>query len=192
MADFSIDGFRGVLAKQGGLAPSNKYRVELPPLNELKKANSTIEENEYVSSFDMNYLCTTTQLPGKQLNVLSREIGIGTKSIANGQVFAPINLTFYLTEEYEIRKYFQYWMECVVSQKVGEPMYAGYYKNYVLPVKMYQMNKGQLADGLKDLYGIELIDAFPTSMEMIQLNNQAQTAPLEMTVSLSYKTYNIL
>jgi len=29
-------------------------------------------------------------------------------------------------------------------------------------------------------------------MEMIQLNNQAQTAPLEMTVSLSYKTYNIL
>ena len=37
MADFSIDGFRGVLAKQGGLAPSNKYRVELPPLNELKR-----------------------------------------------------------------------------------------------------------------------------------------------------------
>jgi hypothetical protein len=191
MSDFKVDIFRGVLAKQGGLAPSNKYRVELPPLNTLKKANSTMGEDEAPSSSDMNYLCTTTQLPGKQLNVLSREIGIGTKSIANGQVFAPVNLTFYMTEKYEIRKYFQYWMECVVSQKVGEPMYAGYYKNYVLPVKIYQLNKGQ-QESIDELYGIELIDAFPTSMEMLQLNNQAQTAALEMTVSLSYKTYNIL
>jgi hypothetical protein len=191
MADFSPDGFRGALAQHGGISPSNKYRVELPGLGILKKANSTLKEYTSPAIIDLNYFCTSVGLPGKQVSTLTRDIGIGNKSIANAQVFAPVSLTFYLTESYEIRKYFQYWMDCVVSQNIGEPMYAGFYKNYVAPVKIYQQNKGQKNE-IKDLYGIELIDAFPTDMELLRLNNQAQTAAMEMTVSLSYKTYKIL
>jgi hypothetical protein len=37
---------------------------------------------------------------------------------------------------------------------------------------------------------INLIDAFPISMSAIELNNQPQTAVSELTVALSYRTYD--
>ena len=75
-------------------------------------------------------------------------------------------------------------MECIVSQSPGQPMVAGYYKNYVKDIVIKQLDqKGNT------LYSVQLIDAFPTNLEMIQLNNQAQTAAMEMTVGFSYRNY---
>jgi hypothetical protein len=135
-------------------------------------------------SFDRAMLCTAGQLPGKTIGLAQRQIGIENRAVSNGQTFTEVTLTFYLTNSYAIRKYFQYWMECIVSQSPGQPMVAGYYKNYVKDIVIKQLDqKGNT------LYSVQLIDAFPTNLEMIQLNNQAQTAAMEMTVGFSYRNY---
>ena len=136
---------------------------------------------------NMSILCTTAQMPGKQVNIMSRQIGSDIRSVANGQTFTAVNLTFYLTNSYSIRKYFQYWMDCVMSQNTNEPMVAGFYNNYVRPVKIKQMDRND-----KLIFTTELIEAFPTQMELVQLNNQAQTTAVEMTVSLAYRTYTTI
>ena len=191
MGNYNTERLRSLVQESGGLAAPNRYMVVLPDVSNMTSPNALTEELGPVNVEDLNLICTSAQLPGKQLNVMSREIGIGTKSVANGQVFTAINLSFYVTNEYQIRKYFQYWMNCVVSQDEDTAMYAGFYNNYVRDVKIYQLARKD--DTLASaVYSVNLINAFPTQMELLQLNNQAQTTAMEMTVSLAYKTYKII
>ena len=198
MGNFNTEKLRSLIDEKGGLAAPNRFAVVLPDVTQMISPNALSERLGPVDPEDLNLICTSAQLPGKQLNVVSREVGIGTKSVANGQVFTAINLSFYLTNRYDIRKYFQHWMNCVVSQDEKDAMFAGYYRNYVKDVTVHQLKrKSDSFDNDKNgksqaAYSVTLIDAFPTQMELVQLNNQAQSAAMEMTVSLAYKTYKIL
>jgi len=191
MSKYNTEKLRSLIAESNGLASPNRFSVELPDVSGMTSPNALSDVLAPVGMENISILCTSAQIPGKQLNVMSREIGIGTKSVANGQVFTAVNLSFYLTNEYEIRKYFQYWMNCVVTQDENDAMYAGYYNNYVKDVTIHQLERGN--DAVTDsVYSVTLVDAFPTQMELLQLNNQAQTTAMEMTVSLAYKTYKII
>ena len=191
MSKYNTEKLRSLIEESNGLASPNRFSVELPDVSGMTSPNALSDVIAPVGMENVSILCTSAQMPGKQLNVMSREIGIGTKSVANGQVFTAVNLSFYLTNEYEIRKYFQYWMNCVVTQDENDAMYAGYYNNYVKDVTIHQLERGN--DAVTDsVYSVTLVDAFPTQMELLQLNNQAQTTAMEMTVSLAYKTYKIL
>jgi len=191
MSKYNTEKLRSLIAESNGLASPNRFSVELPDVSGMTSPNALSDVLAPVGMENISILCTSAQIPGKQLNVMSREIGIGTKSVANGQVFTAVNLSFYLTNKYEIRKYFQYWMNCVVTQDENDAMYAGYYNNYVKDVTIHQLERGN--DTVADsVYSVTLVDAFPTQMELLQLNNQAQTTAMEMTVSLAYKTYKVL
>ena len=198
MGNYNTEKLRSLIDESEGLAAPNRFAVVLPDVTQMISPNALSETLPPIDPQDLNLICTSAQLPGKQLNVMSREVGIGTKSVANGQVFTAINLSFYLTNRYDIRKYFQYWMNCVVSQDEKDAMFAGYYRNYVKDVTVHQLKrKTDSFDNDKNgksqaAYSVTLIDAFPTQMELVQLNNQAQTAAMEMTVSLAYKTYKII
>ena len=192
MSNYNTERLRSLIDESGGLASPNRFMVELPDVSGMISPNafSATPQGPMINK-DLPILCTSAQIPGKQLNVISREVGIQTKSVANGQVFTAVNLSFYLTNKYEIRKYFQYWMNCVVSQEDNQGMFAGYYNNYVRPVTIHQLERGK--DTLEDaVYSVQLLEAFPTQMELIQLNNQAQTTAMEMTIALAYKTYKVL
>ena len=192
MSNYNTEKLRSLIGAQGGLASPNRFMVLLPTIASMIPPTAAAREKlQPIDPADLSLICTSAQIPGKQINVMSREIGVGTKSVANGQVFAAVNLSFYLTDDYVARKYFQYWMNCVVSQDLGVPMYAGYYENYVKDVNIYQLPRG--SDSIsKAVYAVTLVDAFPTQMELIQLNNQAQTTAMEMTISLAYKTYKTI
>ena len=82
-------------------------------------------------------------------------------------------------------------MNCVVTQDENDAMYAGYYNNYVRDVTIHQLSREN--DSIESsIYSVTLVNAFPTQMELISLNNQAQTTAMEMTISLAYKTYKII
>ena len=186
---FGTERIRTLFDRDGGLAAANRFQVELPNIAGMIPASTGTVSRLLtpIGMENMSILCTTAQMPGKQVNVMSRQIGSDTRSVANGQTFTAVNLTFYLTNSYSIRKYFQYWMDCVMSQNTNEPMVAGFYNNYVRPIKIKQMDRND-----KLIFTTELIEAFPTQMELIQLNNQAQTTAVEMTVSLAYRTYTTI
>jgi hypothetical protein len=184
MSTFSTDTLRSTIIKQNGLASNNRYRIVLPRLSGNIKADGNVINKEPADREDLGTLCTSARLPGKVLSVVDRNIGLEQIKIANGFTFSDANLSFYLTNEYSARKYFQEWMDCVVSPK--PPFTAGFHSNYAKRITIEQMDRDS-----KVIYTVELIKAYPTSISEIDLNNQAQTAALELTVSLTYSNYII-
>lgn len=193
----SIDDFKSVISKGGGVAMTNTFRVILPALGE--------KSGEASRSF--NLLCQAINIPGKSLATNDRMIGPISQTIANGIVFADVTLTFMLLNDYGIKNYFDKWANLAVDPDTYE---IGYKKDYAKPVKIQALKKGiglpvyktslgipklpssiqnrlpkigpfDLAQGELDLnfitkdqvmYEVELEDAFPTAITGIDFDNE--------------------
>ena len=182
---FSPDRFRAAVTVGLGIASSNRFEIELPTINKMVKVNGEKVE-DYTTSEDRVMLCTAAQLPGKQISTTNRGIGIEQQAIATGHTMPEVNLTFYLTNTYSMKHYFQEWQECITSQDPDNAQYVGYYSNYAdgkeVRIRQYSRNA-------RRVYSVKLIDAYPTNVSVIEYNNQAQAAAAELTVSLAYRTY---
>jgi|TARA_B110000858_G_scaffold178428_1_gene214204 hypothetical protein len=178
---FRTDALRLIIEDQGGMASNNRFRVHLPNLAGTQKADGSTAQ-DIGNRRELTDLCTSARIPGKTLSVVERNVGMEQIKVANGYTLGDMNLTFYLTNAYTARKYFQEWMDCIVSP---EPPYtAGFHSNYSKSLTVTQLDR--VGDAV---YTTELIKAYPTSMAEIDLNNQAQTAAIELTVSLTYSNY---
>ena len=181
---FSTDKLRSLMDLQNGASAPNRFKVILPRISETLKADGTAAK-EYATTEELSILCTAARLPGKNINVVDRNIGLEQLKIATGHVFSDISLTFYLTNSYGVRKYWQEWSECIITPKA--PFTVGFHGNYAKPVSIYQLDK---IGG--EVYGIQLINAYPTSFTEIELNNKAQGAMSEFQVSLTFSNYEII
>lgn len=181
---FAPDYFRAELTAGLGLAPSNKYTVDFPSINGTSKPHSGSASDRTSNSSERNTFCTAAGLPGKQINVTQRVLGGELRPIAFGHTMPEVQFSFYLTNTYSMRHYFQEWMECVTSQGTDTPANVGFFGEYAKDVRVRQYTR----DGRR-VYECKLIDAFPTNISTIELNNQLQTAAHEFTVSMAYRTY---
>lgn len=223
---YNIEQFKAHISKERGIATNNLFVVELPSLTGARRVDGTIIQG--YSTESINLLCSVAQLPGRQILTQDRQIGIPLTRNAYGYAVADVNLTFYVTNTYRIRSYFEDWMACCVSN--DPPYEVGYYRDYVKDVTIHQLRKGEnfaflnidlgfdlnlpqvVQDALPTIGGVDLgdlsngelgysirtqdntvytcdlIEAFPTTMTAIELNN-GQNSLVEFTVQLSYKNW---
>ena len=210
---YSVDEFKGVISKGGGVAMTNLFRVILPPLGE-KSGEAT---REY------NLICKAVNVPGKQIATADRIIGPVSQKIVNGVIFGDVTLTFLVLNDFGIKNYFDRWADLAIDPNTYE---VGYKRDYSKPVKIQALKKGfglpvyktslgipklpssiqnrlpkigpfDLAQGELDLdfvtkdqitYEVELEDAFPTSITGIEFSND-QDGIAEISISLSYTTW---
>lgn len=178
---FSTDNLRNLIGEQGGIASSNRYRVTLPSIDRSLKADGT-NLVDRTNLRDLGVLCTAARIPGKNISVVDRNIGLEQVKVGNAFNYGDVILTFYLTNEYSARKYFQNWLDCIVSPT--PPFNAGFHSNYAKSVTVQQLDRlGEVK------YEVELIKAFPTTITEVELNNQAQSATLELSVSLTFSHF---
>ena len=180
--DYRTDNLRGLLEKENGLAAPNRWLVILPPINGRRKVGGgsvgTYDTN------DLNVLCTSARIPGKQIRTLEKVVGVVSQPTATGFESGQATFSFYLTHNYTVRKYFQDWMDTVVSRR--PPYDVGFFDEY----------KGDLIVQQQDnlgshVYITKLKECYPVNIAEIELNNQAQTAALELTVTIAYKDYEV-
>ena len=187
---FAPDRFRGTIMAQLGMAAQNKWTVEWPKINGMQFPVSGATR-DFSNSEDKNLLCTAAGIPGKQIQTTQRIMGAETVPVAVGHTMPEISFSYYLTNSYEMRQYFQEWMNAVTHQpgKGGKghdkPAFAGYFREYVRDVKVRQYTRNG-----RRVYDVKLHDAFPTNLSTIELNNQLQSAAHEFTVSIAYRTYS--
>lgn len=189
MALATIDDLKSLVSNKDGFARNNVFRVELPTL-----PGATKEE--------INLLCLDANLPGRQIVTRERTIGITTKKMAYGYLSEDVSMTFRVLNDYGIRQYFETWQNLAVNQTTKE---IGYKKDYSFPVKIQQLKKGigfpvyNKSLGIFQLnvdfitredivYEVELLDAFPTTMNPIQFNND-QDGLIDLNVQLSYTNW---
>ena len=90
----TIEDFKGIVSAKGGLAQSNLFQVILPQI-----PGSNISVNE------MDILCSSVSLPGRQIQSVDRLIGTVSEKVATGSVTDDVSFTFKALNDYGIKKY---------------------------------------------------------------------------------------
>lgn len=185
----SVEELKGLIREKGGVAQANLFKVELPSIDGTPLR-------------DLNLLCKAVNIPGQQVMTQDLIIGAIDQKVAYSQLHDDVTLSFRVMNDYGIRKYFEAWM----SQAIDKDTYEiGYFNEYTKSVKIYQLKKGiglpVYSDRIFDIdiytpdkavYGIELLQAFPTTMNSIELLDDAQDQAVELTVQLSFRKWKTL
>ena len=180
--DYRTDNLRGLLMQEEGLAANNRWLVILPSINGKSKVGGGSCGN--YNANDLNLICTSARIPGKQISTIERKVGVATTKTAVGFEAGEAAFTFYLTHKYSARKYFQDWMDRVVSRM--PPYDVGFFDDYKEDIIVQQQDKKGSHVAIT-----KLKDCYPVNMAEIELNNQAQQAALELTVTIAFKTYEL-
>lgn len=190
---FSVDQLSSLITSKGGLAQPNLWKVQLPSLNGFQ------------SPSDLNLLCRDVQLPGRQILTQERIIGMKQRKVAYGYAQEDVSMTFLVLNDYGIKEYFEEWQKQIIDFDIKELKYKD---TYTYDVSISQLKKrtrsgatlnfniNLAADTLADVfdfdittdevvYECKLTNAFPTTMNALQLNNE-QNGLLELNVQLSY------
>ena len=180
---FAPDRFRGSVMNQFGLASPSRFEVIFPDIRDMKTVGGE-SIRDPSNTEDRHIFCTAAGMPGKNVTSTNKGIGIENQMIVNGHQMPEVSFSFYLTNTYTMRDYFEEWMRCITSQNPEQTQFVGYYDNYVKDVKVIQYTRNA-----RKAYTVELIDAYPTNIGTIEFNNQLQTAVAEVTITMTYRTY---
>ena len=169
LSNFNVTAFQQRMKSHAGPALGNRFQVELPSFSGA-------------STEDLTFFCKTTNLPGQQVLTQERIIGITNQKVAYGYANDDVSMSFIMTNDYFIKNYFTNWQDlCIVKEQGTAHHYPNYKTEYVRDVKIMQLDKNS-----NITYTCDLIDAFPTTVNAIQLGDDSGNAILELTVELSY------
>ena len=132
----------------------------------------------------------SVQLPGRQIMTVDKNIGMFTEKVAYGFAVGDINLSFHVTNDYTTKLFFEAWQRrCVNTTSTVSPE-IGFKKDYVRDVTIRQLapNRANLSE-YEVVYSCRLRDAFPTTLNAIELNND-QNGTVEISVQLSYTDWS--
>lgn len=201
----SIDQLKSLASSKLGFARSNQFLVELPTTFSgtggfLGALTTLLTSGIGLGSGggDLNILCAAATLPGKQILTHDRRIGMEFQKVAYGYAVDDVSLTFYAMNDYGVRKYFDEWRNITLNES-GH--IAAYKKDYAKDIKIHQLRKpikniGGSAGPIKinvglgggTVYSVRLIDAFPTTIQAIELNNEMDGL-VQITVQMSYTNW---
>lgn len=201
----NIDQLKSLASSKLGFARQNQFLVELPTTFSgsggfLGALTTLLTSGVGLGSGggDLNILCSSASLPGKQIMTHDRRIGMEFQKVAYGYAVDDVALTFYTLNDYGTRKYFDEWRKRILDENTG---IAGYKKDYAKDVKIHQLRKPIINLGTKagpikiniglgggSVYSVRLIDAFPTTIQAIELNNDMDGL-VQVSVQLSYTNW---
>lgn len=201
----SIDQLKSLASSKLGFARSNQFLVELPATfqgsNGILGQIFQLVTSGTLGSGNLNLLCANVTMPGKQIMTTERRIGMEMQKVAYGYAVEDVNMTFYALNDYGIKKYFDEWKSTILDErgqgvkyKKGSGGYAKDIKIHQLrkPIKNIGFNAGpikvNIGLGGSSVYSVRLVDAFPTSIQSIELNNELDGL-VQLSVQFSYTNW---
>jgi hypothetical protein len=172
-ANFNISQFIGAV-RTDSLARVNRFEVFI-------NAPSTLTGKNIANSGAVSLYCEMASLP---------PVNISTKSF---KIFGPtyqrpfaaeyggegISMTFHVDRDMQVKKFFDEWTAKVVEPNTG---LVGYQEEYATTIRLRQLDE---QDNVT--YEIELSEAFPRSVNLLELNNSAQNQTHRLNVLFAYR-----
>jgi len=198
----SISEIKSSITFGGGLARNNQFLVTLPSLGfGIPPLGGTLgglagAALDFLGQRNMNILCRTAQIPGKQVLTHDRRIGMESQKVAYGYAVEDVTLTFLETSTLPIRRYFDTWRGLTINEDSQTAAYKKDYEKRVLihqlaqpvPIAGFSISNLIPATIMISTYSVELVNAFPTTMVGAEYNNE-QDGFIETTVQLSYTNW---
>ena len=123
--------------------------------------------------------CTSVNMPGRQMTTTDRSIGMVTQAMPYGFVNDEVQMVFRLDQDYTAYRYFWEWQTRILNPNNFE---MGYKKEYARDVTISQLSQ----EDDSTVYKVKLRDAFPRTVNAIQLADANSNVITELTVDIAY------
>lgn len=132
---------------------------------------------------DFTFRINSVSFPGKNLRTTTNENAYGPSyEIAQGLTYGEeIAIEFYLRNNHEERWVFNSWQDYIVSPTTYN---VEYYNNYVGSIDVYQLDEQNHRTA-----GIKIKNAFPKTLNAMEVSNETASALLKHTVGFSFKEW---
>jgi len=118
--------------------------------------DTTIDASPTMSRY-LGLQCESAELPGKTLLTSDAKVYGPTFKVPYLASYEAMTLTFLCTNEFYERKLFDRWLEAIIPNDTNNPRFPkGKNTRYMTNIKVIQYD-----DFIKQIYAVELIDAFP-------------------------------
>ena len=172
-SNFNLSQFIGAV-RNDSLARVNRFEVFINAPNSLTFKNKS-------NAGAVSLYCEVASLP---------PVNISTKSF---KIFGPtyqrpfsaeyggegISLTFHVDRDMQVKKFFDEWTAKVVDPDSG---FVGFQEDYISTIRLRQLNEQD-----EVTYELELEEAFPRSVNLLELNNSAQNQTHRLNVLFAYR-----
>ena len=172
----TIDSLKTVISRRSGLARPTKFLAEffLPP--GISMDTTDIK--------DLSIICQTSSLPTR--TILTTDYS-GTQrhafKIPSGYSFDSITCTFLLSNDFFPKNIFDQWLDRSVDTLSYRVRYI---KDYSGTINLYQL------DGNDDpVYGLQLNEAYPTSISPVELDASQSDQIHRLSVTFSFYDYEV-
>jgi len=174
-SNFNLSQFIGAV-RNDSLARVNRFEVIINAPRSLLLSSKNKSNAGAVSLY-----CEMASLP---------PVNISTKSF---KIFGPtyqrpfsaeyggegISLTFHVDRDMQVKKFFDEWTARVVDPDSG---FVGFQEEYISTLRLKQLNEQD-----EVTYELELLEAFPRSVNLLELNNSAQNQTHRLNVLFAYR-----
>ena len=134
---------------------------------------------------EVSMQCHKIEFPGRNLDSTPDTNIYGpSREIVSGFSFAEITASFYQSNNYKEKQFFETWQRLCYDPNTFA---MGYYDEYVGKIQIYSLDN----DGLRR-YGVELIECFPKTIAAQQLDALPSTTAQTCDVSFSYRYWRNL
>ena len=196
----NIDTMKSTINRRGGVARPNRFGVYIThpskSINSLLNFNpATLLSNlisgdgvniaDFISDpRDMFILCKSVTMPGKRITTTEAMHNHHLSKKPYSAATDEVTMTFMLTNDYYIKKYFDMWQEMIVD--TSGKHYKTFYKNeYSTDVTIQQLSQGSdIVPG----YSIKLLNAYPIQVGAIELSSEGEGL-LEVSITWEYDNF---
>lgn len=131
--------------------------------------------------------CESAELPGRTLQTTDVKIYGPTFKVPYMSQYNDVNLNFICTNEFFERKLFERWMDCINPTDTNNLRFAKDNETrYLTNIKIIQYD-----EFIKQIYAVELIDAFPVGVAPMPLGWQ-EDGFHRMSVHFAYQKYKVI
>lgn len=172
-ANFNLSQFLGAI-REDSLARVNRFEVFInPPAAMISKNRSNASA--------VSLYCEMASLPPVNISTKSFKIFGPTYQRPFGAEYGGegISLTFHVDRDMQVKKFFDDWTATVVDPDSG---LVGFQEDYISTIRLRQIDEQENVT-----YELELYEAFPRSVNLLELNNSAQNQTHRLNVLFAYR-----
>jgi hypothetical protein len=163
----TIDEFK---ARMSSFARPNLFEVTV--FAKPDNINKTLHER-------LKFSCYQATIPG--MNIATTDKDAGYRSIAYQKIYEDVTLGFYVHGDMKELKVFQDWMKLMINPINN---HVGYYKHYISTVEIKNLNRQE-----EKVLTTTLFDAYPKTLESVELNSGANDDVMRVNVVFTYRHY---
>ena len=154
---FSVTSFLSKAETLGSLARKNKFSIQLIPPRATRLSTGKID-----------FLCKKATLPARTSATTEHRMYGYALSVPYETTYENVTLSFHEVNNFEVRKFFETWMEYINPQDTYN---INYYDKYKSEIKIYVYDDViSEPDPSRAIYSVTLMDAYPATLSSVDMD----------------------